>query len=503
MKKNTLIKNAFIITITSFILRTFGIVIRSYMSNKIGAEGMGLYQLIVSIYVLATTFVTAGIQTAVIRLVTDAIARHENNSYIKKIMIKSMAISLVISTVAIILFYSLAESISLFWLKDARCISSIKMLVWVLPFISCSSCIKGYFIAKRRVITNSASQLFEQFIRIGCIFIFLEFFIENDLEKICLYVILSDIISEIVAWIFLYSKYKKEIKNTSIKGYTGFELRDFFQISFPIAINRYMTSILRTIENILIPNKLALFTLSRDVALAQFGYLKGMALPLTFFPASFLTAISTLLMPETAEAATLKQENKISKMVEKTFQFTITSAVLISMLFFSYSNEIGKIFYSNEEVSFYIKWLAPLIPFMYLESAIAGMMQGLNQQKKALKYSIIDSILRISLIILILPKYGIKGFLFVMYVSNIVTSCLNAYRVLKISKLNFKINLWLVKPLVSVISSYIACSIVCEYIIISNRILDIIFKISVVSSIYVCMLFMFGIIKKESIKIFR
>ena len=59
MKKSILVKNAFILTITSFILRTFGIFIRSYMSNKIGAEGMGLYQLIVSIYVLATTFVSA------------------------------------------------------------------------------------------------------------------------------------------------------------------------------------------------------------------------------------------------------------------------------------------------------------------------------------------------------------------------------------------------------------------------------------------------------------
>lgn len=59
MRKNTLFKNAFILTITSFILRTFGIFIRSYMSNRIGSEGMGLYQLIVSIYVLATTFVSA------------------------------------------------------------------------------------------------------------------------------------------------------------------------------------------------------------------------------------------------------------------------------------------------------------------------------------------------------------------------------------------------------------------------------------------------------------
>ena len=59
MKKGKLLKNAVILTVTSFILRTFGILIRSYMANRIKEEGMGLYQLIISIYILATTVVTA------------------------------------------------------------------------------------------------------------------------------------------------------------------------------------------------------------------------------------------------------------------------------------------------------------------------------------------------------------------------------------------------------------------------------------------------------------
>ena len=160
MKKNTLLKNAFIITVTSFILRTFGIFIRGYMSNKIGAEGMGLYQLIISIYVLATTFVTAGISTAVIRLVTDSLAIGKNNGFIKKIITKSIKISVIISLFVTIIFFLIAKPISLLWLKDARCILAIKTLVLALPFISVSSCIKGYFIAKRNVITNSFSRRF-------------------------------------------------------------------------------------------------------------------------------------------------------------------------------------------------------------------------------------------------------------------------------------------------------------------------------------------------------
>ena len=71
LKKKIFIKNAFIMTATALILRTIGIFFRIYMSNKIGAEGMGLYQLIFSVYMLGSTFASAGICTAVTRLVTD------------------------------------------------------------------------------------------------------------------------------------------------------------------------------------------------------------------------------------------------------------------------------------------------------------------------------------------------------------------------------------------------------------------------------------------------
>lgn len=322
MRKFTLLKNAIILTITSFILRAFGMVVRLYISNKIGAEGMGLYQLIISIYVLASTFVTAGVRTTIIRLVTDAIARRESTGNIKKIMVKASLISICVSVFAIFIFYFLAEPISIHFLKDSRCILSIKILVLVLPFLAIESCCKGYFLAKRRVIFNSIAQLFEQFVRIVFLFVFLEIWGNVELEKVCMLVILSDMISEAASCIFVYIKYNKETKKISTKNCKGFKLKDFFDISFPVAIDKYITSILKTIENILIPNMLTIFTLSREVSLSEFGYLKGMALPLIFFPASFLTAISTLLIPEASEAKVLNQGDKIRKLVEKTIQFT-------------------------------------------------------------------------------------------------------------------------------------------------------------------------------------
>ena len=71
MKHGLFIKNAAVLTVTSLILRTLGIVFRIWMSNTVGAEGMGLYQLVVSVYVFVSAFATTGICTAVTRLTAE------------------------------------------------------------------------------------------------------------------------------------------------------------------------------------------------------------------------------------------------------------------------------------------------------------------------------------------------------------------------------------------------------------------------------------------------
>ena len=98
MKRFTFIKNAFILTATSLLLRTVGMFFRVYMSGKIGAEGMGLYQLIFSIYVLASTFATAGISTAVTRLVAEESGRGAKT--VRRILHRAIAVSAVVGIVS-------------------------------------------------------------------------------------------------------------------------------------------------------------------------------------------------------------------------------------------------------------------------------------------------------------------------------------------------------------------------------------------------------------------
>ncbi len=77
MRKRAFLINSLMLTSAVLLSRVIGISFRVYMSNKIGAEGIGLYQLICTIFLFASTFVTSGVSLAVTRLVTEALARKE------------------------------------------------------------------------------------------------------------------------------------------------------------------------------------------------------------------------------------------------------------------------------------------------------------------------------------------------------------------------------------------------------------------------------------------
>lgn len=452
MRKFIFLKNAIILTATSFLLRFLGMLLRIYMSNSIGAEGMGLYQLILSIYVMASTFATAGISTAVIRIISDELISGSKIS-MNRALKKSMIISFAFGIASTILVFIFANPIGKYALHDIRTIPALKILVLAFPFMSITSCLKGYFIATKNVATPSNAQLFEQVIRIILIFFLLKNFSYLGITICCSIIMISDVIAESSSCAYSFFKYFKHRKNVKTSNLLDKKkekvLNKFLSVAIPVATTRYVNSFLHTIENILVPNKLRDFYSSHEKALEQFGIIKGMAIPILFFPASFINAISTLLLPEMVEANELQQKEKIKKLTSKTLQFTIISSILIGGLFFTFAYEISEVIYKNTQVGHIIKMLAPIIPFMYIESMITGLLQGLNEQMSSLKYIITDSILRICLVFFLVPTQGLNGFLYVMIISNICTSCANLKRLLTVTNVKIDFKNWILKPLAS------------------------------------------------------
>lgn len=491
-------------TITAFILRGLGVLLRVFLSNKIGAEGMGLYQLIFSVYALTATFATAGVSTAVIRIVTDEISCGTKQSALKAFKKTLVICALWGLMLAVLLYYS-ADFIGKYWINDVRTIPSLKIIIFALPFMSITSCIKGYFIAYRRVSIPSEAQVLEQIVRFLLIFFIIDFFIPYGIDACCMAVIIGDVIAEMSSCTYSYIAYLKEKKRHGNEYLSKNQksqpvLNKALSVAGPIALNKYLNTSLRTFENMLVPECLKQFSSSREKSLEQLGMLKGMAMPILFFPSSLLTAFSTLLIPEMSEAKSNGQEKKVSLIANKTLQISITLSMLIAGIFTAFPYELAELIYNDLEVGFIIYALAPIVPFMYLETVVTGILQGLNQQLHSLKYNIFDSFIRISMIYLLVPQKGLNGFLFIMILSNITTSSLNIYRTLKVTNTKIQLKNWIVIPLIAVLSSIFIMNVLLKNLGLSSLYFVIIGTV-IISVTYFAILFLTKTIKLKDLSL--
>ena len=502
MRKTVFIKNALILTVTSLILRFAGIIFKVWLGAIVGSEGIGLYSLIFSVHILASTFAASGISTAVTRLIAEEISLGSKNSTLK-ILKKSIILTLFVAAISMLILFLGADFIAKSLLSDTRAAVSLKILPLSLPFMGITSCLRGYFIANRSATPNAISQIFEQAIRIILVVTLIKRFINRGLAICCAAVVMGDAAAEILSCLLLYLIYlknRKKLNNLKGRQHPPYPIfKKITAIALPITSGRYLNTALRTIENILVPKNLAKYALSGSSALSQFGMIKGMALPILFFPSAILNSVSTLLIPEMSEAAAKKQNLIVKTATKRILRLTSLLSFIFAAIFFVSGDKIGLLIYKSEDIGFLIKALSPIVPLMYLDSISDGMLKGLDQQLFSFRTAIGDSLLRILLILIILPKFGLSGFIGIMYFSNLLTCLLNVGRLTKITKANLKITNEIMLPIICALTvTYITDSILKLFF--TQNILVYIILLSIISSsLYLVFLNFFGIMKKEEI----
>ena len=503
MKKTVFIKNAAILTATSLVLRFAGIIFKVWLASLVGSEGIGLYQLIFSVYMLASTFASSGICTAVTRLVAEELALGSKKGTLK-ILRRSIEITLIAAFVSVAVVYFGADFIARVILKDLRAVEALKVLPFSLPFMGVSSCLRGYFIARRKATPGAVSQLSEQAVRIVLVVVLVKRFIHKGIAVSCAAVMLGDVISELVGCLILALTYltdQKRLKSLSGRKHPPYKIvKKIMDIAAPITSGRYLNTALRTGENILVPQSLAKYRLGGENALSQFGMIKGMALPILFFPSAVLNSVSTLLIPEMSEAAAQKRDYIVKTATENILKLTAVLSFIFSAIFFVAGDKIGILIYKDPSVGELLKVLSPIVPLMYLDSISDGILKGLDQQNYTFFTAVSDSSIRIVLVLLMLPLSGIKGFIGIMYFSNLFTCLLHLLRLKKISKARLKLCGEIILPLVSALTVALLTSTFLNVLNISNMLVYIIFMCVISISFYVLLLFTFGVVTIDEIK---
>ena len=446
-------KNAALLTGSDVVLRLAGLGLRIGLANALGGEGMGLYQLVLAVYGLFVTLATAGISVAATRLLTEELSRDAASA--RGMLRRLLALGAGLGVLAMAAQAGLAGLAAKWWLGDVRAAGALRLSALGLPWMAVSAVLRGFFLARRRVGPNVASQLAEQTVRIGAVAAALYATPGRDAGERCTLVLGATALSEAVSCTLMALFCRGEARRCfgGKRAQTPPEAsRRLWDILWPVEGGRVLASALHTAENMLVPACLAVYLTGaggRAAALEQYGVLKGMALPLLTFPFGLLGSLAVLLMPEITQAHIEGQTARLNALLDRMLRLTGYFSALAGTLFWVWGRPLAQLLYHSPEAGFYLETLAPAMPLMYLESMVDGAMKGIGEQKAAFRYSVWDAVLRIGGVAVLLPRYGMRGFLAVILLSSFYTCAANTGRLLLSSGTGHAFRRWLGAPLLA------------------------------------------------------
>ncbi|MBO5356579.1 MAG: polysaccharide biosynthesis C-terminal domain-containing protein [Clostridia bacterium] len=516
--------NALLLSCVSLVMRTVSVSFNVYVSSKIGSEAMGLLTLTGGIYGFAITFATSGINTAVVRLVSASLPYDNcdffdtrSNICVKRIMKNALFYCLIFSATASVVLFISAGNIGKYLLGDIRTVPSLKLMSFSLIPISISSALNGYFCAVRRVYKNVIVQFCEQGAKIGVVSFLLLTIAPAGLEYACIAVVAGGALSEgvcVIVSAILYfvdrkRHYRNKTKNVGYvtkKGYffvenienleiNGSETK-IVPIALPIGVSAYVRSALATIEHLCIPWGLKKYGLDSSASLSSYGTLHGMVIPILLFPSAILGAFSSLLVPELSSAMAQKDIVRIKSIVSRVFSLSLLFSVGVSGIFICYSYEIGMFLYGNNEVGEFIRLLAPLIPLMYLDGSVDSMLKGLGEQVYSMRVNILDSLISVILIVILLPNYGIYGYVAVIFITELINASFSILRLINVTGIKTPIFRWVLVPLICVICATVIARLIFSFVLVDNKLLTII-QIIVTAIIYLLVHTLFNLNQKR------
>ena len=454
--RQSYLKNAALLTGSDVVLRLAGMGLRIWLANELGGEGMGLYQLVLAVYSLFVTLATAGVSVAATRLMAEELSGPASARGAARGMLRRLlAAGLVLGMFAAALQLATADLAARLWLGDVRAVGALRVSALGMPWMAVSAVLRGFFIARRHVAPNVFSQLTEQTMRIALVALALTRTEGLAVGVRCMLVLGATAVSEAVSALCMLAFYRRHARS-AFAGQKAVRPADparrLWEILWPVEGGRVLASALHTAENMLVPACLAVYLINaggRTAALEQYGELKGMALPLLTFPFGLLGSLSVLLMPEITQAHIEGQTARLNALLDRMLRLTGYFSALAGTLFWVWGRPLAQLLYHSPEAGFYLEVLGPAMPLLYFESMVDGAMKGMGEQKAAFRYSVWDSILRIVGVVLLLPRYGMPGFLFVILVSSCYTCLANTGRLLASSETKLRLWRWLGAPMLA------------------------------------------------------
>ena len=299
--------SALMLTGVNLLLRMVSTSFQVFISSRIGAAGVGLLQLVLSVGSLAMTAGIGGIRTATMYLTAEELGRKRPGNVIW-VLSGAVLYSIVSSSVVGGSLYWFAPKIAEYWIRDLTAAPAIRLLGALLPVSCLTGVMTGYFTAANRIGTLAVVEIAEQLCSMAVTAGLLVFWADPDPGNACLAVVLgsgSGACLSLLSLVFLRLREQSPAPGKIPIG------RHLTATAVPLALADDLKAGISTTENLMVPRRLALFS-GTDNPLALFGTVCGMVFPVLMFPACILFGLAELLIPELARCAASGSKKRIA-----------------------------------------------------------------------------------------------------------------------------------------------------------------------------------------------
>ncbi len=428
--KLPIVYSTFVLTAVNLLLRFCSASFQVYLSSTIGAAGIGLLHLVLSVCGLALTIGIAGIRTTAMYISAEQLGRKEHST-IHWVLSGCFTYCLLCSVCTCLVLYGLSPYIAQHWIGNMDAVPALRTFAAFLPITCLCGVMTGYFLAANRIAILACVEVAEQLLAIGLTVCLLLTIPQSDTAAACQAVVFGNCIGSVLTLALLYFLHLKMDTKTSRRIPVS---RRICTTAVPLALADDLKAGISSLEHLMIPNRLALYPLAGD-PLAAFGIVAGMVFPVMMFPAAILYALVDILIPEFARCAAVDSRERIQYLMHRNLRVTLLYGLICGGSLFLIAQPLCQWLYPNVDAAVYLRMFSFLVPMLYCDIITDGITKGLGEQRACVRYNILSNILDVGMLFVLLPKFGMQGYFISFSVAHLLNFVLSFRHLLKIGQI--------------------------------------------------------------------
>ena len=409
-RTGTMFYSALLLTGANLALRMVSMGFQVYLSGQIGAAGIGLLQLVLSVSMLAMTAGMGGIRTSAMYLTAEEVGSGRWQG-VRRVLSACFLYSFFFSTAVALLVWFCAPLVAEAWIGDLRTLAALRIFAAFLPVVCLGGVMTGYFTAAGRIRELVAVEILEQVVSMAVTVLLLSHWASGDPGRACCAVVGGSSAASLVTLLSLLFLRSRETNRLPDR---------LLRVALPLALADDLRMGISTVENLIVPRRLGLFPQSAE-PLAEYGVVCGMVFPTLMFPAAILFSLAELLVPELSRCAAGGRRKRIAYLTGRSLRVALLYGLAAGGILFTASEALGMVLFDNPLVGRQLRRFDLLAPMLYVDAVTDANVKGMGQQVACVRYNTVTSFLDVVFLWLLLPRFGLDGY----YLSFLVTHALN------------------------------------------------------------------------------